>query len=124
MPTREAILMAVAGKGVERGLDSLIEGEVCVLRYGKPTDEREDNLHKQSIRSLVARIAPDWRIRINSMDEGFSVEVTPKPSTAAKPPAEGAGPIPRVEDTSDAEKIREMSDQLQKIARELQALAS
>ena len=66
MPTMEQILLAVAGKGVERGLEPEREGEVCILRYAKPTDEREDNLHKQSIRSLVMRIAPDWKIHITS----------------------------------------------------------
>ena len=124
MPTMEQILLAVAGKGVERGLEPEREGEVCILRYAKPTDEREDNLHKQSIRSLVMRIAPDWKIHIPSREDGFGIEVRPKPNVMPKPAAEGAGVIPRIPDTSDTEKISQIVDQLQGIAKELQALAS
>ena len=122
MPTMEQILLAVAGKGVERGLEPEREGEVCILRYAKPTDEREDNLHKQSIRSLVGRIAPDWIIHITSREDGFGIEVRPKPNVMPKPPAEGAGVIPRIPDTTDSEKLRAFAEQLQGIARELEAL--
>ena len=122
MPSREAILAAVAGKGVERGLEYELTGEYCILRYTKPADEREDNLHKQSIRSLIGRIAPDWKIHIASMEDGFSVEVREKPSAIPKPAPNGEGTIPRMVDLTDAEKLKKMSDQLQEIANELASL--
>lgn len=109
MPTQEEILLAVAGKGVERRLTPERDGDMVVLRYTRPTDERTDNLHKQSIRSLVQRIAPDWKIHILSMGEsGFSVEVRPAPKTKTEPPLTEAPMI----DLSDQEKLKQLSDEL------------
>ena len=85
MPTKEALLTAIAGKGVERGLTPERTEDFVVLRYESETTERQDNLHKQSIRSLVQRIAPDWKIHIASMGEtGFSVEVRPAPNNRVR----------------------------------------
>lgn len=84
MPDRNKLLLAVAGKGVERGIDPDIQEDIVILRYTEPTDERVDNLHKQAIRSLIERIAPDWKIHISSLGEsGFAVEVRPRPGTKA-----------------------------------------
>lgn len=79
MPERQAILTAIAGKGIERGLDPSVHEDFVMLRY--PEDgisEREDNLHKQSIRSLVSRLSPDYMTHISSLEGGFSVEVRRK----------------------------------------------
>lgn len=78
MPERQAILTAIAGKAIERGLDPSIHEDFVTLRYPDGITEREDNLHKQSIRSLVSRLSPDHQTHISSMEGGFSVEVRRK----------------------------------------------
>lgn len=130
MPTREALLTAVAGKGVERGLTPENMGDYVVLRYPAPQDERQDNLHKQSIRSLIGRIAPDWKIHISSIEgEGFSVEVRPKPGLVPVPPApavevhEAVEPGPTVEgreiDLTNAERLEKLAKELGEIAKRI-----
>lgn len=130
MPTKEALLTAVAGKGVERGLTPENLGDYVVLRYPGPQDERQDNLHKQSIRSLIGRIAPDWKIHISSIEgEGFSVEVRPKPGLVAVPVAQpveehaAVEPGPTVEgreiDLTDVDRLEALAREISEIARRM-----
>jgi hypothetical protein len=117
VPTQEALLTAVAGKGIERGLEPTIQDGLVILNYPGPLTEREDNLHKQSIRSLIQRIAPDWKIHILSMGEsGFSVEVRQGP---------GHNPVdqPKVVDLNDKEAIAQLASELEEMARKVRALA-
>jgi hypothetical protein len=114
----EKLLIAIAGKGVERGLDPEQDGNILILRYPDGVTEREDNLHKQSIRSLLQRMAPDWKIHINSVKEedmlvGMSVEVRPKPGKAEVP----------VPQTPAAEYPADPAERLARMARELEELA-
>ena len=113
---RDLILQAVAGKGVERGIVPEFQPDgTLLLRYPEPQDERRDNLHKQSIRSLVGRIAPDWKIHIDGQgfDVGFMVEVRPKPGfpIAQVPP----GPVMEGQeiDLEDPDQLKELVTQLQ-----------
>lgn len=131
MPTRAAILTAVAGKAVERGLDPSIEGDFAILRYPREMTEREDNLHKQSIRSLVKRIAPDWKIHILTMDQdGFSVEVRPAPKAQEAVPEihEAVEPGPAVAgkeiDLNDVERMKQLITEMMGIAEKLGAVAA
>jgi hypothetical protein len=125
MPTQEEkLLIAVAGKGVERGLDPEQDGNILILRYPGGATDREDNLHKQSIRSLVQRMAPDWKIHIASVKEdeatvGMSVEVRPKPGNRTE------GPQPeKAEYPADAgERLARMAEELEELARELRTTA-
>lgn len=117
VPTKAGLLTAIAGKGVERGLAPEQSEDFVILRYEGPTSEREDNLHKQSIRSLVQRIAPDWLVHIASMGEsGFSVEVRPKPGQADKPEPQEV--VQEVDLTLDS-----ISAELEELARKLKTLA-
>jgi hypothetical protein len=125
VPTRDGLLTAVAGKGVERGLTPEMLGDYVALHYEGPVTEREDNLHKQSIRSLVGRIAPDWKIHIASMGEsGFTVEVRPKPDRVEKIPAAAPGPVTegQVIDLDNPQRIKQIADQLGHLAQELAEL--
>jgi hypothetical protein len=128
---RDLILQAVAGKGVERGLvPEVQEDGTLLLRFPESQDERQDNLHKQSIRSLVGRIAPDWKIHIDGqgLDTGFVVEVRPKPG---KKPVEYIAPVPpgpvmeeQEIDLTNEEKVKELAKQLGNIASELAKLTN
>lgn len=75
------LLWAVAGKLAERGVRPEIDHERNLVTgwYDAPTDDKEDNLHKQSIRSLVKREGgDDVKVHINSMGEsGFTTEIRP-----------------------------------------------
>jgi len=128
VPTRQGLLTAVAGKGVERGLEpEWQEDGTILLRYDQPQDERQDNLHKQSIRSLVQRIGPDWKIHIFSHDNGFGVEVRPKPGaqTIDMPtvaPVESHESVEPGPVTEDREIDLDDKEQLKKIALELQGI--
>lgn len=93
--TKEMILKAVEGKAAERRLASERKGDLVVISYTEAQTEREDDLHKQSIRSLVKRLAPDWKIHLNTIGElsnaeGFTVEVRPSP--AIEGPVMGRSP--------------------------------
>jgi hypothetical protein len=115
----ERLLIAIAGKGVERGLDPEQDGNILILRYPDGVTEREDNLHKQSIRSLLQRMAPDWKIHINSVKEedmlvGMSVEVRPKPGKAEAPAPEVV--TEHTEDTG--ERLSRMARELEELAKE------
>jgi hypothetical protein len=111
VPARKALLTAVAGKGVERGLDpEWMEDGTVFLRYTTPQDERQDNLHKQSIRSLVQRIAPDWKIHIQSGEGGFSVEVRP------------AVLVDKEIDLDNAKQMEELAEQLEQLSITLREL--
>lgn len=114
MPTRDELLIAVAGKGVERGLTPEMMDGYVLLHYDENTTEREDNLHKQSIRSLIKRVAPDWKIHIASVDAGFSVEVRPKPGKSVEP-------NPPVEQPESVEKIDKLTDTLEALLKSLQS---
>ena len=116
----ERLLIAVAGKGVERGLDPEQDGNILILRYPDGTSDREDNLHKQSIRSLVQRMAPDWKIHINSVREedmlvGMSVEVRPKPGKTEAPAPE---PTDTEHPADPRERLSRMAKELEELARE------
>lgn len=118
VPTKMGLLTAVAGKGVERGLTPELGEDFVVLKYEGPTSEREDNLHKQSVRSLVQRIAPDWLVHIASMGEsGFSVEVRPKPGSKADAIA------PQETKEIDLTSLESISAELEDIAKRLKTLA-
>ena len=131
MPTKEALLTAVAGKGVERGLTPENMGDYVVLRYPAPQDERQDNLHKQSIRSLIGRIAPDWKIHISSIEggQGFGVEVRPKPGLAPVPTAPAVESFPPTEpgpvvegreiDLTDVDRLEALAREISEIARRM-----
>jgi hypothetical protein len=115
----EKLLIAIAGKGVERGLDPEQDGNILILRYLDGVTEREDNLHKQSIRSLLQRMAPDWKIHINSVKEedmlvGMSVEVRPKPGKTETPAPEVV--TEHTEDTG--ERLARMAKELEELAKE------
>ena len=117
---RDLILQAVAGKGVERGLVPELQGDgTLFLRYPEPQDERQDNLHKQSVRSLVGRIAPDWKIHIDGrgLEGGFLVEVRPKPSKEPVEAIASVSPGPVIEgrevDLDDPTQLKELVLQLQ-----------
>jgi hypothetical protein len=128
---RDLILQAVAGKGVERGLiPERQEDGTMLLRYPEPQSDVQDNLHKQSIRSLVKRIAPDWRIHISTNGEdGFNVEVRPKPGSVSTPPpqvVEPHGPVepgPTIEgkevDLTDVQKIERLAQELVETVRKV-----
>ena len=112
--TREQILKAVEGKAAERGLESRREGDLIFITYAVPQDAREDNLHKQSIRALVKRIAPDWLIHLDSIGDlaGFTAEVRPKPST--KDTFQGRAPQPSNMDRLER-LARDLADELAKL---------
>lgn len=110
--TREMILKAVEGKAAERGQASERKGDLVVITYPEPQTAREDDLHKQSIRALVKRMAPDWKIHLNTIGsiekpEGFTVEVRPAPSTDDGP-VQGRSP----KDTDRIDRIEQMLRQL------------
>ena len=90
--TKDQILKAVEGKAAERGLLSERQGDLVFITYPEIQDDREDNLHKQSIRALIKRIAPDWMIHLNSTDHGFTVEVRPRPTTSPDGPVTDKAP--------------------------------
>jgi hypothetical protein len=119
---RDLILQAVAGKGAERGLvPERQEDGTMLLRYPDPQDERQDNLHKQSIRALVGRMAPDWRIHITSNGEdGFLVEVRPKPGSIQMPAApESHGPVEPGPTMTDREIDLTDLDRIERLAQEM-----
>lgn len=126
MPNRNEIYRMVIAQAVLRELDAEEVNGLVAIRYPSPQDERQDNLHKQSIRALVKKKAPDWKIHIASMGEsGFTVEVRPAPGANQVPSAE-PGPVTAGQeiDLDDASRIRELAQQLGGIAKELEALAS
>lgn len=126
MPSRGEIYKKVIGQALVRGLDAEEVSGIVAIRYPTPQDPRLDNLHKQSMRSLVKKVAPDWKIHIASLGEGgFTVEVRPAPGLEL-PPAqpveahEAVEPGPVV-----AGKEIDLGNQVQvaKIAAELRELA-
>lgn len=86
--TAEELIVALKGKGIERGLPMpLHDGDMLIYPWDGDMDDpdyaRRIDLHEQSFRSLVKRIAPDWRVRIVRSEPGWTVEVYPKPNSAA-----------------------------------------
>lgn len=118
--TKETILKAVEGKAAERGLQSERRGDLVVVSYDEPQTERQDDLHKQSIRSLVKRLAPDWKIHLNTVGElanarGFTVEVRLSPIADVGPVQ---GRSPKESSLEKAERLaRELADELASLRR-------
>ena len=115
--TKQKLLIAVAGKGAERGLIPEIGEDIVTLKYDIPQDAREDNLHKQSVRALVERMGgQEWKVHIRSLQDGqagFSVEVRPAPG------ARVAEPVP-IDLTSDGLRhLEDLARQLEEIAKRL-----
>lgn len=52
---------------------------VIQIRYPEPQSEGKDSLHKQASRSVVRRIAPDWKIEVTSLgvEVGYDVKLWP-----------------------------------------------
>ncbi len=82
---KDALNTAIAGKAIERGLESHIaDGQVFV--YLGDVEESTDHLHRQVIRNLVYRLVPDSVCHIYSTDVGFRVVVDlPEPKPEPKP---------------------------------------
>jgi hypothetical protein len=138
--SKELLLKAVEGKAASRLLLSeRTPNDEVIIRYAEAQDERQDNLHKQSIRSEVKRLGgEDWKIHILSLGEaGFSVEVRPAPSRAVPEPMQlpqtpvehhaqvEPGPVVNGEviDLDDKEQLKEIAIQLQGLAGELAKLS-
>ncbi len=134
--SRDALHIAVAGKGVERGMVPEITSDHVILRYqGEVKEfERVDNLNKQSIRSLAQRMAGDrWKVHINSMGEtGFMVEFTARAGVELPPPAAvevheqvEPGPVTAGQevDLEDPDQIKDLATQLLGIAEKLSKIA-
>lgn len=121
MATREQLLMAVAGKAIERGLTPEQDetGEILSLHYPEGTTDREDILHKQAVRSLIGRIAPDWKIHILSIENGLSVEVRPKPGSREAQPSSPAS-AQETEQSSTGE-VSEKLDTVIRLMEEIRA---
>lgn len=107
--TKEMILKAVEGKAAERYLETERRGDLVFITYPEVQDVRQDNLHKQSIRALVRRMAPDWMVHLDSLSglTGFTVEVRLKPSMDG--PIHGKSPSDK----------RPSADELERMAKEL-----
>lgn len=90
--TRQKLATALLGKAIERGLlaeDDTASG-LLRIRYPEPQSAGADSLHKQSIRNLGKRLAPEWKVEVASLglDVGFDVSLwspprTPEPKTEA-----------------------------------------
>lgn len=120
MTTLRSLLLAIAGKGAERGMEPEIREDIntVVFRYGRPTDEREDNLHKQSIRSTVTRVGGDeWKIHITSLGEtGFSAEVRPAPGVKVGDEQETEATEPTDKVAGFIQSLEQIIDHLRKMA--------
>lgn len=83
MTDKKQLLMRVAGKLMERGVRSEIDYDRSIVTawYDEPTSEKEDNLHKQSVRGVVDRYGEgSFKIHISSMGEsGFTSEIREAP---------------------------------------------
>lgn len=117
MATKQSLLLAIAGKGAERGTRPEIDEErgLVTLWYEVPTTEREDNLHKQSVRALVQRMGgEDWKVHINSMGEsGFTTEVRPAPGVRV------AEPVSLDITDEGVTSIEGLADELERLAKKL-----
>lgn len=86
----DALNTAIAGKAIERGLESHIaDGQVFV--YLGDVSDSTDHLHRQVIRNLVYRLVPDSVCHIYSTDVGFRVVVDlPEPKVVEDKPLPNA----------------------------------
>jgi len=109
---RERIHTVIAGKAIERGLEVEDLGESVIIHTDSP---EKDSLHRQIIRSLVKRVAPDATVRTMSTDDGFMVRVE---RTVKQPKTEEpARKEPEAEQDNDEDRLASLLERvLKKIA--------
>lgn len=92
--TRQKLVTALLGKAIERGLlaDEDPASGMLRVRYPESQSAGADSLHKQAVRNLGKRLAPDWKTEVASLglDTGFDVRLWPPSKAATEPKTEAS----------------------------------